>query len=205
MIHEHILNYTRDFINSDYPAKWAAMDLNAKHRYKISQLALGRGSVGMGAYVMVTPWYMNISWTLPEILSTLITQQNGLLWTSMLSIGEISQVAQGVGREYLRGDYYMWLWHHDIWAYSELYQKCYQLWSPHKIGSYGPQCKAQLDEIRQIDTKWVQAQGCKEYSEQKWEYPCLHLGFEQIQKSKKFNVLQTCVQNQLVGLWRTSF
>ncbi|XP_011666708.2 uncharacterized protein LOC579826 [Strongylocentrotus purpuratus] len=32
MIHEHIMNFTRDLINYDYPAKWAAFDLNAKHR-----------------------------------------------------------------------------------------------------------------------------------------------------------------------------
>ncbi|XP_033646272.1 uncharacterized protein LOC117305514 [Asterias rubens] len=31
-IHEHIMNYTKDFLNSDHPAKWAAFDLNAKHR-----------------------------------------------------------------------------------------------------------------------------------------------------------------------------
>ena len=35
IIHEHVLNYTRDFFNSDYPAKWAAMTLNAKHRFVI--------------------------------------------------------------------------------------------------------------------------------------------------------------------------
>ncbi|XP_072170951.1 uncharacterized protein [Diadema setosum] len=32
MIHEHIINYTRDFLNLEYPAKWAGFDLNAKHR-----------------------------------------------------------------------------------------------------------------------------------------------------------------------------
>ncbi|XP_038059718.1 uncharacterized protein LOC119730765 [Patiria miniata] len=31
-IHEHIMNYTQDFLNSDYPVKWAAFDVNAKHR-----------------------------------------------------------------------------------------------------------------------------------------------------------------------------
>ncbi|XP_022086295.1 uncharacterized protein LOC110976901 isoform X2 [Acanthaster planci] len=31
-IHEHIMNYTQDFLNSDYSAKWAAFDVNAKHR-----------------------------------------------------------------------------------------------------------------------------------------------------------------------------
>ncbi|XP_038075492.1 uncharacterized protein LOC119743182 isoform X2 [Patiria miniata] len=32
MLHEHILNYTRDFLTHPYPAKWAALDLNAGHR-----------------------------------------------------------------------------------------------------------------------------------------------------------------------------
>ncbi|XP_022106070.1 uncharacterized protein LOC110987557 [Acanthaster planci] len=32
MLHEYILNYTRDFLKHPYPAKWAALDLNAGHR-----------------------------------------------------------------------------------------------------------------------------------------------------------------------------
>ncbi|XP_077861806.1 uncharacterized protein LOC144342819 [Saccoglossus kowalevskii] len=32
MLHDYILNYTRDFLEYDYPAKWAAFDLNAQHR-----------------------------------------------------------------------------------------------------------------------------------------------------------------------------
>ncbi|XP_033114018.1 uncharacterized protein LOC117114457 [Anneissia japonica] len=32
MVHDYILNYTRDFLKRDYPAKWIAFDLNAHHR-----------------------------------------------------------------------------------------------------------------------------------------------------------------------------
>lgn len=32
-LHEYILNYTRDFLRHPHPVKWAALDLNAGHRY----------------------------------------------------------------------------------------------------------------------------------------------------------------------------
>ncbi len=32
MLHEYILNYTRDFLRHPHQAKWAALDLNAAHR-----------------------------------------------------------------------------------------------------------------------------------------------------------------------------
>ncbi|XP_071950928.1 uncharacterized protein [Antedon mediterranea] len=34
MAHDYILNYTRDFLKRDYPAKWTAFDLNAHHRFE---------------------------------------------------------------------------------------------------------------------------------------------------------------------------
>ncbi|CAH1242715.1 Hypp6963 [Branchiostoma lanceolatum] len=33
MLHEYIMNYTRDFLRMPHPAKWAAFDLNAHHGY----------------------------------------------------------------------------------------------------------------------------------------------------------------------------
>ncbi|XP_054774302.2 uncharacterized protein LOC129282428 [Lytechinus pictus] len=38
MIHEHILNYTRDFLRHPHPAKWAALDLNAGHRREMESV-----------------------------------------------------------------------------------------------------------------------------------------------------------------------
>ncbi|XP_070566331.1 uncharacterized protein [Ptychodera flava] len=32
MLHDYVINYTRDFLSYDYPVKWAAFDLNAQHR-----------------------------------------------------------------------------------------------------------------------------------------------------------------------------
>ncbi|XP_072165182.1 uncharacterized protein [Diadema setosum] len=38
MLHEHILNYTRDFLRHPHPAKWAALDLNAGHRKEMESV-----------------------------------------------------------------------------------------------------------------------------------------------------------------------
>ncbi|XP_030844159.1 uncharacterized protein LOC100890537 [Strongylocentrotus purpuratus] len=38
MIHEYILNYTRDFLRHPHPAKWAALDLNAGHRREMESV-----------------------------------------------------------------------------------------------------------------------------------------------------------------------
>ncbi|XP_072045804.1 uncharacterized protein [Amphiura filiformis] len=38
MLHEHILNYTREFLRHPHPAKWAAMDLNAGHRKEMESV-----------------------------------------------------------------------------------------------------------------------------------------------------------------------